>query len=115
MNDKYSILGTISEPYTVGITPISTTCKFEFPLLSGNNVDIDTKDVKVLFNQNATILVGNGAKSVVKKCELDEDDKEKAVMYAILKSLGISARDIKRMVERGEIQKPRKKVKSICG
>lgn len=43
---------------------------------------------KVIFNGPATIVIWqDGTKTIVKKSEDDTDDREKAVMYAILKKL----------------------------
>ena len=49
---------------------------------------INPNPKKVIFNGPATIVMWqDGTKTIVKKSENDTDDREKAVMYAILKKL----------------------------
>ena len=48
----------------------------------------DTNPKKVIFNGPATIVIWqDGTKTIVKRREGEEDDREKAIMYAILKKL----------------------------
>lgn len=59
------------------------------------------EDLEVIFNNNATIIKDNStkAKAVVKKCNLDKADDHKAVLYALAKLHGYTARDIERLIK----------------
>lgn len=62
-----------------------------------NNIGID----KVIFNGPATIVwFTDGTKTIVKKTEVDTDDREKAILLALTKKLlGNSTADLRRFLK----------------
>ena len=57
---------------------------------------------KVIFDGEYTIYYNfYGKKTVVKRMEGEPYDKEKEVMYALLKSKGIAPKDIKKLIDNG--------------
>ena len=57
---------------------------------------------KVIFDGEYTIYYNfYGKKTVVKRMKGEPYDKEKAVMYALLKSQGIAPKDIKNLIDTG--------------
>lgn len=58
------------------------------------------QEPKVVFDGDYTIYHNEyGEKTVVKRMESEQYDKEKAVMYAILKSKGIKLKDIAELID----------------
>ena len=76
-------------------------------------VDDQTKmskleDCEIILNPKATIVrdrKNKGRKAVVKKCSLDENDLEKAFMYAFLKMHGITPKMIQKAIDKAVVQK----------
>ena len=78
----------------------------------------ELEDIEIIFNPKATILTDKRLKrkAVVKRCELDEDDREKAFLYAFAKLHGITPRMIDRKLKEAIMQegkKHEKKAKKI--
>ena len=66
------------------------------------------EDCEIILNPKATIIRDRkhkGRKAVVKKCNLDENDLEKAFMYAFLKMHGITPKMIQRAIDKAVVQK----------
>lgn len=67
---------------------------------------------KVIFDGDYTIYYDfYGNKTLVKRMEGEPYDKEKAVMYALLKSQGIKPKDIKKLVDNGVDNKAKREEK----
>lgn len=67
---------------------------------------------KVIFDGDYTIYYNfYGKKTVVKRMEGEPYDKEKAVMYALLKSQGITPKDIKILIDNGVDNKAKREEK----
>lgn len=64
----------------------------------------DKEDIEIIFSNGATVAKDNNLKrkAVVKKCNLDKDDDEKAVLYALAKLNGYTARDISRLIKKAK-------------
>lgn len=122
MND---VKTTISEPtfttsyvtqpnsyYTSYIDPCTT-------IISGvQNICFKKKqEPKVVFDGDYTIYHNEyGEKTVVKRMESEQYDKEKAVMYAILKSKGIKPKDITELIENSadnKVAREKRKAKKL--
>lgn len=71
-----------------------------FAITSRKEVSLK-EDLEIIFNNNATIIKDNSTKekAVVKKCNLDKADDYKAVLYALAKLHGYTARDIERLIK----------------
>lgn len=66
------------------------------------------EDCEIILNPKATIVrdrTNKGRKAVVKKCSLDENDLEKAFMYAFLKMHGITPKMIQKAIDKAVVQK----------
>ncbi len=61
-------------------------------------------NLDLIINKDATVLVDKTTKqkTVVKKYYYDEDDREKAVLYALLKMQGIMSDEIMTLLERAK-------------
>lgn len=71
-----------------------------------------TSKEKVIFDGDYTIYYDfYGKKTVVKRMEGEPYDKEKAVMYALLKSQGIAPKDIKKLIDNGVDNKAKREEK----
>lgn len=71
-----------------------------------------TSKEKVIFDGDYTIYYDfYGKKTVVKRMEGEPYDKEKAVMYALLKSQGIPPKDIKILIDNGVDNKAKREEK----
>ena len=66
--------------------------------------NINKEDIEIIFNNGATVAKDDNLKrkAVVKKCNLDKDDDEKAVLYALAKLNGYTARDISRFIKKAK-------------
>ena len=66
----------------------------------------ELEDIEIIFNPKATILTDKRLKrkAVVKKCSLDEDDKEKAFLYAFAKLHGITPKMVERALKGAIVQ-----------
>ena len=79
--------------------------------LSGIIITPTSKE-KVVFDGEYTIYYNfYGKKTVVKRMEGEPYDKEKAVMYALLKSQGIAPKDIKKLIDNGVDNKAKREEK----
>lgn len=93
--------------------------KFTFSIDDGSVSLSKLEDCEIIFNKNATIIrdrKNKGRKAVVKKCDLDNQDHEKAVLYAFLKMHGITPKMIQRAIDKAVVQKEKtdeKKTKSV--
>lgn len=63
----------------------------------------DKKDIKVIFNQPATILYVNGRK-YVSKVHDEEFDEEKGLLMCLAKANGITHAELKRMIKSAKRQ-----------
>ena len=66
------------------------------------------EECEIILNPKATIVrdrKNKGRKAVVKKCNLDENDLEKAFMYAFLKMHGITPKMIQKAIDKAVVQK----------
>lgn len=68
--------------------------------LSGVKIQFldDKKDIKVIFNEPATILYMNG-KKYVSKVHDEEFDEEKGLLMCLAKANGITHAELKRMIK----------------
>lgn len=69
-----------------------------------NEIISNKEDIEIIFNNGATVAKDDNLKrkAVVKKCNLDKDDDEKAVLYALAKLNGYTARDISRFIKKAK-------------
>lgn len=75
-------------------------------------IDTRPSKQKVIFDGDYTIYYDfYGKKTVVKRMEGEPYDKEKAVMYALLKSQGIAPKDIKKLIDNGVDNKAKREEK----
>lgn len=81
-------------------TPINTLTYYP-SYLETLSISIKEKQKpKIVFDGDYTIYHDEcGKKTVVKRMECEQYDKEKAVMYALLKSKGIKPKDIAELIE----------------
>lgn len=75
-------------------------------------IETQASKQKVIFDGDYTIYYDfYGNKTLVKRMEDEPYDKEKAVMYALLKSQGIKPKDIKKLVDNGVDNKTKREEK----
>lgn len=75
-------------------------------------IETQASKQKVIFDGDYTIYYDfYGKKTVVKRMEGEPYDKEKAVMYALLKSQGIAPKDIKILIDNGVDNKAKREEK----
>ena len=80
-----------------------------FKLVDEKNPNIEMsklEDCEIILNPKATIVrdrKNKGRKAVVKKCNLDENDLEKAFMYAFLKMHGITPKMIQKAIDKAVV------------
>ena len=75
-------------------------------------IDTQATKQKVIFDGDYTIYYNfYGKKTVVKRMEGEPYDKEKAVLYALLKSQGIAPKDIKILIDNGVDNKAKREEK----
>ena len=98
--EKIEIVVTRNDNGDVRITTEQENLDFLFPFF--NKQIPSLSNLNVIFNDNATILVNKKTKekSVVKKYAYDDEDREKAVLYALLKLMNITSVQIKQLLDR---------------
>lgn len=80
-------------------------------LIERKRIKFNYLPTKIIFSGPATICIfANGSKEVVKKTEDDPDDKEKAVLYCIMKHItkaefGYFKKNLSNLIEEAENQK----------
>lgn len=92
MEDVINITGlNLSESRPIYVVPA---------YLSVSKID----NIEIIFSNGATIAKDDSLerKAVVKKCNLDEEDDEKAVLYALAKLNGYTPRDIARLIKKAK-------------
>lgn len=74
--------------------------------VEGSKAVSDLEDIEIIFNPKATILTDKKLKrkAVVKRCDLDEEDKEKAFLYAFAKLHGVTPKMIDRKLKEAIVQ-----------
>ena len=73
-----------------------------------NRQGVNLGEIKLIFNDPATILFVNGKKYVAKAHD-EEFDCEKGALVCLMKSFGISHLDLKRMIKNAKVQSKGKK------
>lgn len=69
-----------------------------------NEIISNKEDIEIIFSNDATVAKDDNLKrkTVVRKCDLDKDDDEKAVLYALAKLNGYTPRDIARFIKKAK-------------
>lgn len=78
---------------------------FDTSLLSGcmniKTVLPNEKDIEVIINDDVTVVRNRKtkAKVVLRKCDADEEDREKAILYGLLKLVGFKKASLDRIID----------------
>ena len=107
-SDTLSINPEILTPYNL-YSARARKPRFIVNGVLSNQYQMEFEIRKIISNKDATIIIfDDGSKTVVKKVKDEVDDKYKAVMYALLKSLGVTPKQVNKLVENIIVQENKK-------